>query len=686
MSNHKHTNALIHETSPYLLQHAHNPVNWQAWNENTLTQARKENKLILVSIGYATCHWCHVMEAESFENEAVAKIMNEHFICIKVDREERPDIDQIYMDAVQLLTGRGGWPLHSITLPDGRPFWGGTYYPRDNWMSILSEINRIWQQEPEKILEYAENLTQGIRQKDYVPFQSEIKSIQPHIFTPILLPWKERFDHEWGGMNRPPKFPLPNNYHFLLRIAVQNADAKLLDFVNLTLQKMAFGGIYDHIRGGFARYSTDHKWHVPHFEKMLYDNAQLVSLYSEAYLITENPLYKETVFNTLHFIEAELYDATTGGFYSALDADSINPEGVKEEGAFYIWTEKELKEILPSEFDLFVRYYNINTLGHWEKGHYVLIKNQSDVDFCFENNLDLETFQVLKQTWHSKLRKVQDQRPKPFLDDKILTSWNALMLKGYCDAYRVFNQPNYLEIAQKNIRFLISRMLRPDGGLNRNFNPNNPESKSKINAYLEDYATLIDALISLHEVTLEEKYLHLAKTFTDYTLEHFYDSDTGFFFFTSDEDVELVHRKIDVPDDVIPSGNSIMARNLFKLSHLFGNAHYEKVSRQMLNNVLEHMHTYASSYSNWLFLASDLASEYYEIVISGKDAVSKLKELNSVYIPNKLITGSVENSTMPLMEQRYNSEKTSIFVCVNKSCLLPSEQVLEAIKPIKIQF
>lgn len=686
MSAQTHTNALIHESSPYLLQHAHNPVNWRAWNENTLLQARKENKLLLISIGYATCHWCHVMEAESFENEEVAALMNQHFICIKIDREERPDIDQIYMDAIQLLTGRGGWPMNSIALPDGRPFWGGTYFPTKNWLSILSQIADMYQKEPEKIEEYAENLTQGIRQKDVFAIQSEKIIINPEKLKKIVQVWKPHFDLEFGGMNRAPKFPLPNNYHFLLRYAVQAQDENLMNFVQLTLNKMAFGGIYDQIRGGFSRYSTDLKWHVPHFEKMLYDNAQLVSLYSDAYLITKNSLYREIVEETLSFVEKELYNATFGGFYSALDADSINDKGKKEEGAYYVWTAKELQDNLLHEYALFAKYYNLNSYGHWEHEKHVLIKNKTDEDFKNENKISDEDFIILKKTWINTLIQIQNTRQRPILDDKMITSWNALMLKGFVDAYRVFGNKNYFEIAEKNAQFLIKQMLRPDGGLNRNFKNDTTNTISKINAYLEDYATLIDALIALHEVSLKEEYLHIAKQLTDYLLEHFWDKKTHFFFFTSDEDTALIHRKIDINDDVIPSGNSLMSRNLFKLSHLFENKEYEEMSKMMINNVIEHIQAYPSSYSNWLLMALDLSSDYYEIVINGTDAISKLHEINQFYIPNKLLTGSIEQSLMPLLENRYNNKKTSIFVCVNESCLLPTDAVLEAVNPIKIHL
>ena len=338
----KHTNALIHETSPYLLQHAHNPVNWYAWNEETLALAKKENKLILISVGYAACHWCHVMEHESFENDSVAKIMNENFINIKIDREERPDIDQIYMTAVQLLTQSGGWPLNCVALPDGRPFWGGTYFPKDEWMSNLIQIAEFYKKNPEKITEYADNLTKGIKDAETISLNTSKPVYLKDTLSAALEKWSQQFDRDLGGMNRAPKFQMPNNYHFLLRFATQTKNKNLLDYTYNTLNKMALGGIFDQVGGGFARCSTDKKWHIPHFEKMLYDNAQLVSLYSDAYLISKNKLYKETVYRTLDFVERELTN-NEGAFYSSLDADSKNEDDELEEGAFYVWTKKELQ-------------------------------------------------------------------------------------------------------------------------------------------------------------------------------------------------------------------------------------------------------------------------------------------------------------------------------------------------------
>jgi len=677
----KFTNDLIHETSPYLLQHAHNPVQWHAWNSETLALAKKENKLLLISIGYAACHWCHVMEHESFEDEIVATFMNDNFICIKVDREERPDIDQIYMDAVQLLNGNGGWPLNAVALPDGKPFWGGTYFPKENWMNVLAEISKLWQTEPEKLTTYAEKLADGIKSNNFVEFKELKQDFKPAQLKEIVINWKSYFDNDMGGYNRAPKFPMPNNYHFLLRHAVQSQDEKLLEYINTTLTKMAYGGIYDHVGGGFARYSTDKKWHIPHFEKMLYDNGQLVSLYSDAYLVTKNDLYKETVYQTLEFVSRELTDQN-GAFYASLDADSDNELNESEEGAYYYWKEMELQKLLGDDFKLFKTYYNISNYGLWENDNYVLIRKKSKDEVAKVHDITKEVLQDKIKSWQDKLLQAREKRARPGLDDKVLTSWNALMLKGYIDAYRVFDEPKFLKIAKRNALFIQKQILRKDGGLNRNYK----NGKSNINAYLEDYGTFIDALISLYEVSFEEEWLALAKTLADYTFEHFYDKDLHLFYFTSDLDEQLVTRKIETTDNVIPSSNSIMARNLFKLGHYYSNKQYLEVSHDMLNNVFDKLKQYAPSYSNWLQLAADFSGNYYEVAISGPNAISKLKEFNQSYTPNKLLVGSLTKSDLPLLENRFDAQSTQIYICVNNACQMPTEDVDTAVKQVKVTY
>ncbi len=675
---HQFTNDLIKETSPYLLQHAHNPVNWHAWNDETLALAKKENKLILVSIGYAACHWCHVMEHESFEDETVAKLMNDNFICIKVDREERPDIDQIYMTAVQMLTGSGGWPLNAIALPDGRPFYGGTYFPKENWMQVLQKIADLYKNEPEKAQEYADRLAQGIKQSDLVSINSTAISFNKNQAKDIITNWKPQWDNDFGGRKAARnKFPLPNNYQFLLRYGKQFNDKEVLDFTYLSLDKMALGGIYDQIGGGFSRYSTDTKWHVPHFEKMLYDNGQLVSLYSDAYLSKPNALYKEIVYETLAFVARELMDKT-GAFYSSLDADSTDENGHLEEGAFYVWKAAQLKELLAKDYDLFADYYSINSYGQWENGNYVLIRKTTDDDFIKKHNISQEALTKKVQQWKKTLFEARSKRTRPRLDDKSLTSWNGLMLKGYIDAYRVFGEKKFLEIALKNANFIAKVQLRPDGGLNHNYK----NGKSNINGYLEDYAAVIDAFTALYEVTFDEQWLQKAKNLTNYTFDHFFDETSHMFYFTSNSDKLLISRSVETQDNVIPASNSIMAKNLFKLGHYFDNNAYKKTARQMLHNMTPDMPAYGAGYSNWAALLLNYVDDYYEVAFVGEDALAKAKQFQQKYIPNKLIAGSATANNLPLLKDRFSPDNTLIYVCVAQACKLPTSEVSEALQLI----
>ncbi len=678
---HQFTNDLINETSPYLLQHAHNPVDWHAWNDETLALAKKENKLLLISVGYAACHWCHVMEHESFEDSAVAAIMNENFINVKVDREERPDVDQVYMNAVQLLTGSGGWPLNCVALPDGRPIWGGTYFPKDKWTNALTQLADLYKNEPEKAEEYAVKLTEGINQSGLITLNEEEASFDKVELQEAVNEWLPTLDFKNGGRKGAPKFPMPGNLQFLLRYAVQSQNDEIMDYVNTSLTQIAYGGIFDHVGGGFARYSVDDHWHVPHFEKMLYDNAQMVSLYSNAYLVTKNPLYKEVVFETIKFVETELYK-DIGAFYSSLDADSKNEEGELEEGAYYVWNKEELSSLIGADFKLFSSYYNVNGYGKWEKDKYHLIRSISKTDFCKENDIALENLDSKIEKWQEILLTERNKKDRPRLDDKTLTSWNALMLKGYIDAYRVFQEERFLKMAQRNAHFIINKMAKEDGGLYRNYK----DGKSNIEAYLEDYATVSDAFISLYEVTLDENWLKYAKQFTDYSFDHFYDEKSKMFFFTSNKEKGLISRKVETDDNVIPSSNSITANNLFKLGHYYSNKHYTDNAKAMLNNVKENAISYGSGASNWLNLYSNYLGDFYEVAIVGEDAHLKLKELNSFYIPNKLVVGSTAESKLPLLAYKYTEHETTIYVCIDGACKLPVSETSKALKQMSNSY
>ncbi|WP_405222504.1 thioredoxin domain-containing protein [Dokdonia sp. Asnod1-B02] len=677
---HPYTNDLIQETSPYLLQHAHNPVDWKPWNEQTLAQAKKENKLLLISIGYSSCHWCHVMEHESFENTEVAQLMNAHFINIKVDREERPDVDNVYMNAVQLMTGRGGWPLNAIALPDGRPVWGGTYFPKEEWTSALEQIAKLYQTAPEKLIEYAEKLDQGMQEMDAIIPNDSNPDFQLETLQNAISQWSRQWDTRQGGLNRAPKFMMPNNYLFLLRYAHQNQDQEILEYVNTTLEQIAFGGVNDHVGGGFARYSVDTKWHVPHFEKMLYDNAQLVSLYALAYTKTKNLLYKETVYQTLAFIAREM-TTEDGAFYSAIDADSLTADGILEEGAYYVWTKNELQTLIGDDFDLFKEYYNINSYGKWEKDNYVLIRQDTDQDFSKEFGISVQEIISKKNKWHEDLLRFRESnKEKPRLDDKILTSWNGLMIKGYVDSYRAFNDEVFLTAALKNATFISTHLIREDGGLNRTFK----NEKSTINGYLEDYAAIVDAFIALYEVTADKQWLNKAKQLTDCTFEHFQNQENDLFFFTSNQDPSLASRNTEFYDNVIPSSNSIMAKNIFMLSHYYGDNTYGNTAKAMLHNIQPSIDQSPTSFSNWMDGMLNYTMPFYELVIVGKNAEVLRQELDGYYIPNKLIATSTIKSDQDIFKGRYHDDKTFIYVCVNNTCQLPVETVKAALKLMEV--
>ncbi|OIQ16641.1 thioredoxin domain-containing protein [Lacinutrix sp. MedPE-SW] len=677
---HKYTNDLINETSPYLLQHAHNPVNWKAWHNSALELAKKENKLIIISVGYAACHWCHVMEHESFENEDVAIVMNSNFINIKIDREERPDIDQVYMNAVQLMTGSGGWPMNVVALPDGRPVWGGTYFKKEQWVNALNQISELYKKNPDKLYEYATKLAKGIKAMDLVKPNTNEPKFDTTFLKEIIADWSTYFDTHKGGIGKEPKFMMPNNYQFLLRYGYQKQDKEILDFVNTTLTKMAYGGIYDQIGGGFSRYSVDDKWHIPHFEKMLYDNAQLVSLYAEAFALTKNELYKNVVIETLEFIKREL-TGTNGIFYTSLDADSLTEDNVLEEGAYYVWKKEELQTLLKDDFKLFSTYYNVNNYGYWEHKNYVLIRDKSDLKFTNQENITLEKLKEKKKRWKSILLKEREKRNLPRLDDKTLTSWNALMLKGYVDAYRVLQDENYLNCAIKNAEFILNNQLKEDGSLYHNYK----NGTSSINGFLEDYATTIDAFIALYQVTATTKWLNNAKALTDYCFDTFFDTKSQLFFFTSNQDKKLIVQTIEYRDNVIPASNSIMANCLFKLSHFYNNTHYLKTSKNMLNNIKPEIHQYGSAFSNWMNLMLNFTEPFYEVAITGDKANEKVKDLNKEYLPNKIVACTESKNSLPLLNNRYVENKTLIYVCVNNTCKLPVTNTNQAINQLKIK-
>jgi uncharacterized protein YyaL (SSP411 family) len=667
------SNRLKNQTSPYLLQHANNPVDWFPWGEEALAKAKNENKLILVSIGYSACHWCHVMEHESFEDQDVADIMNKFFVCIKIDREVRPDIDQIYMDAVQLMTGSGGWPLNCFCLPDQRPIYGGTYFKKEDWKSLLRNLADYWQQKPDEAVAYAVRLTEGINKSELLVKIAEEVEYSKADVSAIFDTWKRSFDLVEGGYNRIPKFPLPNNWQFMLRYAHLMSDDVAHTASRVTLQKMAFGGIYDQIGGGFARYSVDGRWHIPHFEKMLYDNAQLVSLYSEAFQYTPDPIYKHVVFECLEFIEREMTSAE-GGFYSAIDADS---EGV--EGKFYSFTKDEIKTILGDEEALFSIFYQVTEEGNWvEEGTNVFNRKFENTDLALQLGISVTELESKITLAKSKLLDARSSRIRPGLDNKILASWNGMMLKAYSDAYRVFGNSKFLEIAKLSADFICKKLINSNE-LIRVYNADILQADHSV-AFLDDYAFVIDGLIGLYEACFDETYLQIAKQLTENAISEFYDEKSGMFFYTAKSGEQLIARKQEIIDNVIPSSNSMMAHNLFKMGHFYDHKEYLNISKQMLRNVHPQIKTYGSGYSNWASLLLYHVFGVYEIAITGITAEEKRMELEKYYIPNKILLGG-SSGTLPLLKDKWASE-TKIYVCQNKTCLLPVIEVIDAIKQI----
>lgn len=600
-----HSNRLVHETSPYLLQHAHNPVDWYPWGEEALERAKKEDKPILVSIGYAACHWCHVMEHESFEDEATAGLMNERFVNIKIDREERPDLDHIYMDAVQAMTGSGGWPLNVFLTPEGRPFYGGTYFPpkpafnRVSWTDLLQQVSEAFQNKRTEINAQADNLTAHLeRSNSFVQkFKAEPAS-EADLHT-IYSNIMKNADREEGGFGRAPKFPQTFIILYLLHYYQLTQKAEALEQACLSLDKMIQGGLYDQIGGGFARYSTDAEWLAPHFEKMLYDNALLISVLSEAYQLTQKKLYRKAIEQTMDFIQQELLSSEKG-FYAALDADS---EG--EEGKFYVWSKAEIEEVLGDEADLFCAFYDVAEEGNWE-GHTILRVKVPMEEFAAARNIPVEELE-------EKLRKSIDlllvrraQRIRPSLDDKILLGWNALMNMACSKAYAALEREEYRQLAIENMEFILDAFYdKATGGFYHTYK----EGKAKYRAFLDDYACLVQALTRLKEVTGNWKYLEKASEVMSYVIAYFSDPEDGLFYFTHKDQSDVIIRKKEIYDGATPSANALMGENLFYLSAVSNRPEWKKQAEDMMAGLLETVKAYPSSFGVWADLLLRMTTE-----------------------------------------------------------------------------
>ena len=666
----KHTNQLIHESSPYLLQHAHNPVNWFPWGDEALTKAKEENKPILVSIGYAACHWCHVMERESFEDEATAKMMNENFINIKIDREERPDLDHIYMDAVQAMTGSGGWPLNVFLTPDAKPFYGGTYFPpqraynRPSWQETLLGVTQAFQERRHEIDAQAENMTDHLLKSNSFGIQKlseeEIfSSDKPdEAFENIM----KSADKEWGGFGKAPKFPQTFSIQFLLRYHHITQNKEPLQQALLSLDKMIEGGIYDQVGGGFARYSTDTEWLAPHFEKMLYDNALLISVLCEAYQLTKKERYKEVIDETMEFIQRELLHPAKG-FYAALDADS---EGV--EGKFYVWNLKEVKEFLENDAAIFCEYYDVTEKGNWEHSNILRVK-KSIKDFAAEKNIVVDELKKILEAGREKLLQKRNERIRPSLDDKIILSWNALMNTACSKAFGATGNEAYRQLAIENMAFLLQNFT---AGNANEFHHTWKNNIAKYPAFLDDYAFLIQALIHLQEITADTKWLVKAKLITAFVIENFSEPDTGFFFYTPSGQTDVIVRKKEVYDGAVPSGNSIMAYNLHHLSILFDKKEWEQRSADMISSLGRAITRYPISFGNWACLFQEIITTTNEIALIGNDFATLHTELLHQYIPHRVLMASkTVDSTFPLLAKKPVKNTPAIYLCRSYTCLNP---------------
>lgn len=691
---HSYTNHLIHETSPYLLQHAHNPVDWYPWGSEALTRAKEEDKPILVSIGYSACHWCHVMERESFEDVGTAEIMNEYFINIKIDREERPDLDHIYMDAVQAMSGSGGWPLNVFLTPDARPFYGGTYFPparafnRSSWKEVLQGIAQAFKERRSEIDAQAQQMTDHLVQSNSFGFQSPgplADLLNPSKSHEVFLELMKAADKEWGGFGKAPKFPQTFSIQYLLRYSQvrkflfpdqednEQISKEALTQAMLSLDKMIDGGIYDQLGGGFARYSTDAEWLAPHFEKMLYDNALLIMVLSEAYQITHKEKYKRVIEETLEFVKRELMDSSSG-FYSALDADS---EG--EEGKYYVWQVEEIEQVLGKDATIFSQYYDVSDEGNWEHKNILRVINSLE-NFATEHHLlPDELWQQLKSS-RRQLLEVREKRVRPGLDDKIILSWNALMNTACSKAYAATGIESFRDLAISNMKFLIDRFEKSG---DREFYHTWKEGKARYPAFLDDYAFLVQALINLQEITGDLGWLDRADKITGFVLEKFSEQETGFFFYTKEGQDDVIVRKKEVYDGAVPSGNSVMAGNLYYLGTVLDKTEWRERSLGMLGALGQVVPRYPTSFGVWACQLLSVTAGVIELVVLGPDHDRLMKEILQKNIPHKVIIATkVADQRIPLLNGKMTDGLTRVYVCKDYACLQPVMSVEEVMSLI----
>jgi uncharacterized protein len=672
----------MNETSPYLLQHAHNPVDWFAWGEEALLKARNEQKIILVSIGYSACHWCHVMEKESFENESVAALMNKYFVNIKIDREERPDLDHIYMDAVQVVSGSGGWPLNVFLTPEAKPFYGGTYYPpvkafnRSSWTDVITAIAQSWKEKKNEIEAQAENLTAHIAKSNtyLVKFTDIVNTGDNNPFTidqchNMFANIFKTADKIWGGFGNAPKFPQTFTIQFLLQYQHFTKNTQAFQQALLSLDKILQGGIYDHVGGGMARYSTDKEWLAPHFEKMLYDNALLIDVLCDAWQITNDEKYKAAIKKTIAFIKSELTQED-GGFYAALDADS---EG--EEGKYYVWQKQEIDSLLGTQSEVFCNFFDVSENGNWEGTNILRILRPVD-EFADANNIEKSIFTEMIENCLEILANERINRIKPALDDKIILSWNALALKAIAKAALVLQNESFKCLAERNFLFLEHHFAKNNTSVEMMHTCKN--GIAKYPAFLDDYAYLISACIQLYELTSNLTYLEKSRKYSDYVIDTFSDEENIFFYFTSKYQKDVIVRKKETYDGAIPSGNSVMAANLSKLSVIFNIPHWGQRAVTMLMQIRDSVEKYPGSFGIW---ASLLQQHYYglnEIAVVGKNALTIANQLSTNYIPYKILMVSTqENEIYPILRGKPATLKSLIYLCKNYNCIAPFKTIYD---------
>ena len=663
-ANKKFTNDLSKETSPYLLQHAHNPVQWKPWSNTLFATATAADKPILLSIGYAACHWCHVMERESFEDEAVADYMNTHFINIKVDREERPDIDHIYMDALQAMTGSGGWPLNIFLLPNGQPFYGGTYFPpnamqnRASWMDVLKGVHAAFESNREKLVEQATHLTAHLLQSNIKAQQSQASEViaTTEEFQMIAQRILQNADTQWGGFGAAPKFPQTFSIQVLFRNYFHNKDQASIVHAIRSIDKMIQGGIYDHVGGGFSRYSVDAMWQAPHFEKMLYDNALILGTLAEAYQITKKPIYQDVIHATFKFLQRELFNGS-GGYYAALDADS---EGV--EGKFYTWSYDELKAIItPEIFDAFIAYYQLTPNGNWEHTNILWTQNELEKEW--------------EPAWQNELKKLFDARTvrvRPALDHKVILGWNAMLIVGFCKMNAATGNQLYKKTAIECMDWLESNLYYADENY---FYHSIANGIPKAQAFLDDYANLIQAYIQLQEMTGDTSYLFKAKKWMDYVLIHFIDEDGLYFYYTASYQKDVIIRKKESYDGAQPSGNALICSSLFYLGQVFDLTEWRKQAEKMIHSIRPSLLQYPSSFGFWAQSFYQMSTGMIELVGVGPSVYDSLPTLNAAFVPNSIrLMSQVQEDSIPLLKGKQVIDN-QYFICKNNSCSAPMTNV-----------